>query len=297
MTSIIQCSKRVISIGKGAILSLITLCLFGCSNLSNVFNSKQAEQDITALLITLNSCQYTKEERKRMYDAAYMGNKNPYPLLYCEGERNSNFDVIYMKSLERTDFKILGYHFEDDGYGAALVQVRIPAWRLHCEELRMWDAETCAHLVMGINAPHLKKVDNKQREELLVKQNILPLTGDPPTMVDYYLMPLKRNIDNELTPNWVENDGAIRANLELADKLGEVVGPIKVYPYDLVYDLLRQDDLPSQYMGVFYYASPQLLDFAPRPAPEYSIPLRRGVPGRGHRASIYRAIIGTRVFE
>ncbi|TKB56610.1 hypothetical protein [Ferrimonas aestuarii] len=285
--------RTVVKVG---LLSLAMLALGGCSSLGGVSTRHQDEQ-IQTLLGQLNLCQYDKAERKRMYDAAKMGNKTPYPLLYCEGERSAKLEARFMESRKTTQFEILGSHFEADGHGAALVKIRTPAWRGYCEALDMWDRELCEPIVMGINAPQLKKVDNRQRESLLALQDVLSLMGPPPMMVDYYLMPLKRQSGGELIPNWVENGGAARANLGLAEKLGEEVGPTPVHAYDLQYDLLKQDDLAPQYLGVFYYATPQLLDFAPRPEAQYSVPLRRGVPGRGYRTSVYRAVIGKREFE
>lgn len=279
-----------------ATLGVVILALSGCSSLHGVFTSKQDKQ-IQTLLGQLNLCQYDKAERKRMYDAAKKGNKAPYPLLYCEGERSAKFAARLLVSQKQTQFQILGSYFTADGYGAALVKVRTPAWRGYCESLDMWDSELCDPIVMGINAPQLKKVDNKQRENLLALQDVLSVMGLPPMMVDYYLMPLQRLSSGELIPYWLENDGAARANLGLAEKIGEALGPTPVHPYNLQYDLLKQDDLAPQYLGVFYYATPQLLDFAPRPESQYSVPLRRGVPGRGYRTSVYRAVIGKREFK
>jgi len=285
--------RTVVKVG---LLSLAMLALGGCSSLGGV-STRHQEQQIQTLLGQLNLCQYDKAERKRMYDAAKMGNKTPYPLLYCEGERSAKLEARFMESRKATQFEILGSHFEADGYGAALVMVRTPAWRKACEEQALWHESKCETLVMGINAPHLPKVAETERLRLLERQDLLARVAHPPMMVDYYLMPLKRESSGELRPSWVENGGAARASLGLADKLGEQIGPLPVQPYNQEYDLLSQDDLGEQYMGVFYYATPQLLDYAPRPEASYSIPLRRGVPGRGYRASVYRALKGKREFE
>ncbi|BDY05201.1 hypothetical protein [Ferrimonas sp. YFM] len=278
---------------RDPLIALAALALSGCSALMPGGD----QQQIQTLLGQLNLCQYDQAERKRMYDAARMGNKTPYPLLYCEGERSASFDARFLESRKQTQFQILGSHFEADGHGAALVMIRTPAWRKVCQELSLWHESKCETLVMGINAPHLQKEGEAERLRLLERQDLLARVAHPSMMVDYYLMPLKRENSGELRPNWVENGGAARANLGLADKLGEQVGPLPVHPYNQQYDLLAQDDLGEQYMGVFYYATPQLLDYAPRPESNYSVPLRRGVPGRGYRASVYRAVKGKREFE
>ncbi|WP_028111885.1 hypothetical protein [Ferrimonas kyonanensis] len=282
----------MLRLGITLTVTLMALALGGCT----VFGPGRDEQQILVLLGQLNLCQYDQAERKRMYDAARMGNKTPYPLLYCEGERSARFDARFLDSRKHTGFEVLGSHFEADGYGAALIKIRTPAWRRECEALGQWDSQQCEAMVMGINAPQLKKVDKFERLRIWHRQDQLAQVGKPEMMVDYFLMPLKRDSGGQLRPNWVENGGAARASLGLAERVGEAVEPLPVQYYDKQYDLLAQDALPQHYMGVFFYATPQLLDYVARPEPAYSFPLRKGVSSPGYRVSIYRAVKGKREF-
>lgn len=188
------------------------------------------------------------------------------------------------------DYHIIGSHFEADGYGAALIEITMPDWGVLCDSNPDWQGDTCDHLIYGFNAPHIKKRSQCGLPYILQEQDKMALIKDVPNTRDTILMPLKHDANGKLTANWVEDAGASRANQGLADKMGEDIGQIKIQPFDLEYDLLEQKTLPPEYQGVFYYATPQFIDYSPRPAAKYSIPLRRGVQVRGYKTSVYRAL-------
>ena len=256
-------------------------------------------------MLNLGSCQFDESERKTMYQAARAGNRLPFPLLLCEGKRSAFYEVRWLQSRRAVNYKVLGSYFEassdeshgfNQNYGAALIEITMPDWGAVCIELG-YDDKTCDHLVYGINAPHIEKVSTAQVQTLLRKQDRLGLITNIPVIKDTILMPLKHNAAGQLVANWVEDGGAQRANKALADKLGEVISngnrnenrPLPISSYNLQYDLLQQQDLPAEYQGVFYYATPQYIDYSGRPSAEYSIPLRNGVQVRGYKTTIYRA--------
>ncbi|MBL4913381.1 hypothetical protein JMA39_09530 [Shewanella schlegeliana] len=274
--------------------------LAGCS-----LSPSQNRLEIGQLMLELGSCQFDDNERKAMYQAASAGNRIPFPLLICEGKRSDSFNKRWLQSRRAVDYNILGSHFEGagsgsganssanhDGYGTALIEITMPDWGAACTDFG-YDDTTCDHLVYGINAPHIDKVSAEQTQTLLRKQNKLAQITNIPVIKDTILMPLKHNAKGQLVANWVEDAGAQRTTKALADKLGETISnngkPLAVTSYNSQYDLLQQKDLPAQYRGVFYYATPQYIDYSNRPAPQYAIPLRKGVQVRGYKTSIYRA--------
>ncbi|MGS0827400.1 hypothetical protein ACVBIO_16450 [Shewanella sp. 0m-8] len=273
-------------------LTIAAGVLSGCSLMPN-----SSSNDIETLMLDLGSCQFDDNDRKAMYQAASAGNRIPFPLLLCEGKRSESFDERWQASRRAVGYHILDSHFEDNGtryagYGAALIEISMPDWGAACLAQGLSD-KTCDHLVYGINAPHIEKVTEEQVQNLLREQDKLAQVTNIPIIKDTILMPLKHNSAGQLIANWVEDAGAQRANKALADKLGEVVSnngrPLPISSYNLQYDLLQQQDLPAEYQGVFYYATPQYIDYSPRPLPEYSIPLRNGVQVRGYKTTIYRA--------
>ena len=280
-------------------LTIVAVVLSGCSLMPNHNNNNN---DIVPLMFNLGSCQFDERERKTMYQAASAGNRLPFPLLLCEGKRSAFYEVRWLQSRRTVSYKVLGSYFEassdeshssNQNYGAALIEITMPDWGAVCIELG-YDDKTCDHLVYGINAPHIEKVSSAQVQTLLRKQDRLGLITNIPVIKDTILMPLKHNASGQLIANWVEDVGAQRVNKALADKLGEEVvssngKPLPISSYNLQYDLLLQQDLPNEYQGVFYYATPQYIDYSPRPLPEYSIPLRNGVQVRGYKTTIYRA--------
>ncbi|MGF1725611.1 hypothetical protein [Photobacterium nomapromontoriensis] len=257
----------------------------GCSLLPN-----SSDNEITALMTDLSSCQYDDNERKVMYQAAGAGNRLPFPLLFCEGKRSETFNHRWQASRRAMDYHIIGSHFEADGYGAALIEITMPDWGALCDINPDWQGDTCDHLVYGFNAPHIEKRPQYSSFYIFKEQDKMASIKDVPVTKDTILMPLKHDASGKLIANWVEDEGASRANQALADKLGEDIGQIKVQPFNVDYDLLEQKTLPAEYQGVFYYATPQFIDYSPRPAAKYSIPLRRGVKVRGYKTSIYRAL-------
>ena len=280
-------------------LSIAAGVLSGCSLLPS---SIERQTEIETLMLDLGSCQFDSCERKAMYQAASAGNRIPFPLLLCEGKRSESFDERWQTSRRAVGYHILGSHFEGAGtryagYGAALIEISMPDWGAACLAQGLSD-KTCDHLVYGINAPHIEKVTEEQVQNLLREQDKLAQVTNIPIIKDTILMPLKHNSAGQLIANWVEDGGAQRANKALADKLGEIVSdgisdenrPLKVSNYNLQYDLLEQEELPPQYRGVFYYATPQYIDYSGRPSAEYSIPLRNGVQVRGYKTTIYRAL-------
>ncbi|ABZ77482.1 hypothetical protein Shal_2933 [Shewanella halifaxensis HAW-EB4] len=275
--------------------------LAGCS-----LSPSQNRLEIEQLMLDLGSCQFDDNERKAMYQAASAGNRIPFPLLLCEGKRSESFDERWQASRRAVGYHILGSHFEGAetryaGYGAALIEISMPDWGAACLAQGLSD-KTCDHLVYGINAPHIEKVTEEQVQNLLREQDKLALVTNIPIIKDTILMPLKHNSAGQLIANWVEDGGAQRANKALADTLGEVITyddsndnsngnrTLPISSYNLQYDLLEQEDLPAQYQGVFYYATPQYIDYSGRPSAEYSIPLRNGVQVRGYKTTIYRAL-------
>ncbi|ABV88149.1 hypothetical protein [Shewanella pealeana] len=271
-------------------LTIAAGVLSGCSLLPS---SIERQTEIEILMLDLGSCQFDNNERKTMYQAASAGNRIPFPLLICEGQRSESFNQRWLQSRRSVDYNILGSYFEDAGSGAALIEISMPDWGAACTDLG-YDDTTCDHLVYGINAPHIEKVSDAQVQSLLDKQDTLALVTNIPIIKDTILMPLKHNATGQLIANWIEDSGASRANKALADKLGEAVNnngkPLPVSSYNLQYDLLEQEDLPAQYQGVFYYATPQYIDYSGRPSAEYSIPLRNGVQVRGYKTAVYRAL-------
>ncbi|MGS0690773.1 hypothetical protein [Shewanella sp. 30m-9] len=274
-------------------LTIAAGVLSGCSLMPN-----SSSNDIETLMLDLGSCQFDDNDRKAMYQAASAGNRLPFPLLLCEGKRSKSFKQRWLQSRRSVDYKVLGSYFEgssganDAGFGAALIEITMPDWGAVCIDLG-YDDTTCDHLVYGINAPHIDKVSEQKSLQLQLYQNKMALVTSIPLIKDTILMPLKHNAAGQLIANWVEDGGAHKANKALADKLGEVVSnngrPLPISSYNLQYDLLQQQDLPAEYQGVFYYATPQYIDYSPRPLPEYSIPLRNGVQVRGYKTTIYRA--------
>ncbi|GIU10049.1 MULTISPECIES: hypothetical protein [unclassified Shewanella] len=287
--------------GSKALLAtcITSICLLsGCSLLPSRVDAENALK-IQALMLDLGSCQFDNNEHKAMYQAASAGNRLPFPLLLCEGKRSESFDERWQASRRAVGYHILDSHFEDNGtryagYGAALIEISMPDWGAACINLG-YDDNTCDHLVYGINAPHIQKVSAAQVQNLLRKQNKLAQVTNIPIIKDTILMPLKHNAKGKLIANWVEDGGAQITTKALADKLGEEVfssngKPLPISSYNLQYDLLQQKDLPLQYRGVFYYATPQYIDYSNRPSAEYSIPLRNGVQVRGYKTAIYRAL-------
>ncbi len=253
-------------------------------------------------MLDLGSCQFDEHERKAMYQAAGAGNRIPFPLLICEGKRSDSYNQRWLASRRSVDYHILGSYFEDTGtkssvsqggYGAALIEISMPDWGAVCTDLG-YDDSSCDHIVYGINAPHIEKASEQQALQLELYQNSMAQVTTIPVIKDTILMPLKHNAAGQLIANWVEDAGAQRVTKALADKLGEEVvsrngKPLPISSYNQQYDLLQQKDLPQQYRGVFYYATPQYIDYSNRPAPEYAIPLRKGVQVRGYKTTIYRA--------
>ncbi|WP_299803202.1 hypothetical protein [uncultured Shewanella sp.] len=276
--------------------------LSGCSLLPSHVDAENALK-IQALMLDLGSCQFDERERKAMYQAASAGNRIPFPLLLCEGKRSDSYNQRWLASRRSVDYQILGSYFEasfdeshrfTQNYGAALIEISMPDWGAVCTDLG-YDDNTCDHLIYGINAPHIEKVSVGQVQSLLRKQDKLALVTNIPIIKDTILMPLKHNAKGQLMANWVEDAGAQRTTQALADKLGEEVfssngKPLPISSYNQQYDLLLQKDLPQQYRGVFYYATPQYIDYSNRPSAEYSIPLRNGVQVRGYKTTIYRAL-------
>ncbi|GIU50349.1 hypothetical protein TUM4438_36010 [Shewanella sairae] len=290
--------------GSNALLvtCFTSICLLsGCSLLPSHADAENALK-IQTLMTDLGSCQFDEHERKTMYQAAQAGNRIPFPLLICEGKRSDSFNKRWLQSRRSVDYNILGSYFEatdtkssssHSGYGAALIEITMPDWGAVCSN-QGYDEITCDHMVYGINAPHIEKVSKNKALQLELYQMKLAQVKTIPVIKDTILMPLKHNAAGQLVANWVEDAGAHRSTKALADKMGEVVSnngrPLAISSYNLKYDLLQQTDLPAQYRGVFYYATPQYIDYSNRPAPEYAIPLRKGVQVRGYKTSIYRAL-------
>ncbi|MBW3140935.1 hypothetical protein KUV56_15680 [Ferrimonas balearica] len=270
---------------KGALLVSVLTGLSGCSLLP-----PRHADEVVGLLHQLDLCQYSEPERDAMFAAAKAGNKLPFPLVYCEGERSPAFQARWLAERATTEHRVLGAHFEPDGYGAALVQVTLPGWGALCQQVGVEDNIACSHLVLGINAPHMDPVSPSERLRLLSQQDQLATIDEVPRMQDTFLMPVKRAADGRLIPNWVTDAGATRANRGLADQLGVPIDIKEARPYSQHLELLTQDDLAPQFRGVFYFTTPEHIDYAARPAPPYSIPLRRGVPTRGFRVTLYRAL-------
>ncbi|WP_051435639.1 hypothetical protein [Shewanella fidelis] len=277
-------------------LGLTISLLPGCSLLSN--NNPQ----IQTLMTDLGSCQFDESERKAMYQAAQAGNRIPFPLLICEGKRSDSFNKRWLASRKSVDYNILGSYFEaidtksnanNAVYGAALIEITMPDWGAVCSN-QGYDEITCDHMVYGINAPHIDKVSKNKALQFELYQMKLAQVKTIPLIKDTILMPLKHNAAGQLVANWVEDAGAQRTAKALADKLGEPINnngkPLPISSYNLKYDLLQQQDLPAQYRGVFYYATPQYIDYSNRPLAQYAIPLRKGVQVRGYKTTIYRAL-------
>ncbi|MCG9730876.1 hypothetical protein L1D44_13660 [Shewanella sp. Isolate13] len=274
--------------------------LSGCSLLPSSVD-RENELKIQALMLDLGSCQFDDRERKIMYQAAGAGNRIPFPLLICEGKRSDSYNQRWLQSRRAVDYKVLGSYFEatdtkssasHTGYGAALIEITMPDWSAVCSN-QGYDETTCDHMVYGINAPHIDKVSKNTTLQLELYQMKLAQVKTIPVIKDTILMPLKHNAAGQLVANWVEDAGAQRTTQALADKLGESIDnngkPLPISSYNLKYDLLQQKDLPAQYRGVFYYATPQYIDYSNRPLPQYAIPLRKGVQVRGYKTTIYRA--------
>ncbi|MCL1147068.1 hypothetical protein L2747_13775 [Shewanella marinintestina] len=287
--------------------SLLATCiasiglLSGCSLLPSNADAENALK-IQTLMTDLGSCQFDEHERKTMYQAASAGNRIPFPLLICEGKRSDSYSQRWLQSRRSVDYNILGSYFEATdtklssshaGYGAALIEITMPDWGAVCSN-QGYDETTCDHMVYGINAPHIDNVSKNKALQLELYQMKLAQVKTIPVIKDTILMPLKHNAKGQLIANWVEDAGAQRTSRALADKLGEVINnngkPIPISSYNQQYDLLQQQDLPQQYRGVFYYATPQYIDYSNRPLPQYAIPLRKGVQVRGYKTSIYRAL-------
>lgn len=271
--------------------SLLAVTLSGCS----IMPSSSSNSDIKALMQQLNNCSYDEPTRKHMYQVTGKGNKVPFPLLWCEGLRSDKFQERWLASRQTSQYQILGKVFLPPDpvngyhYGAALIRITTPDWGKLCDQNVDWQGDKCNYLIFGVNAPQFPRLDKSQQEYLLNEQDKLALVTDVPTMTDTILMPLKRTANGKLEANWVWDAGAADAAKALADKLGEDAGKLRVQAYDQNTDLLAQDDLPANYQGVFFYATPQHIDYVSRPASQYAIPLFKGVKVRGYKVEIYKA--------